>query len=333
MKKIVMIIILLLCSCSEKNISETLFIASIGFEKYDGEEEYKYYGYFYLPLSSDIGKNENSESKGRGEYAKVKGNSIEELFKNISITTPLEVNFKHVSSIIISQELLDKEFIDELIDYVKYSLLIDYNFYVFVTKDELGEIFDFKNPNYESVLNSILVITDKQKDIYLVANPIHFLEFSRKYYLNRSIFIPMITVEEIWSIDGEKVKNFYPLSAIYYFKNEKSIVEKNKSSPYVKDNYKFEDKIKNDSVEFINYKLSLDFKDEIVIKISFTYSLHTSRSELRCSDIIDFVRYNVLNYLEEYKEIDPLDLSYYNTIFNENYSYENISIKVRCNLN
>ena len=62
--KILILFLFVLTGCSV-DISESLFIASIGFEEIDGELN----GYFYLPLSNDVGKSE-SEGKGTGEYVK-----------------------------------------------------------------------------------------------------------------------------------------------------------------------------------------------------------------------------------------------------------------------
>ena len=78
MNKIFLLIGLLFLSSCGIDISESLFIASIGFEM--EEDEIK--GYFYLPLSNDIGKSED-EGKGEGEFVKVGGENIEKVFNNV----------------------------------------------------------------------------------------------------------------------------------------------------------------------------------------------------------------------------------------------------------
>ncbi|MDE7161992.1 MAG: hypothetical protein K2N65_04450, partial [Anaeroplasmataceae bacterium] len=92
---ICMVCILILASCENYDISKILFIASVGIEK----KEDSFQGYFYLPLSSDIGKTESTENSGKGEFAKTEGKTIQELFTNIQATTSLNINFRHVSSI------------------------------------------------------------------------------------------------------------------------------------------------------------------------------------------------------------------------------------------
>lgn len=181
MKKWLLLILVpllfLLIGCNDYDISKILFIASVGIEK-EGEE---YQGYFYLPLSSDIGKTETTENKGKGEFAKTIGKTIPELFYNIQASTSLNINFKHVSSIVLNMELLNDDFIKQLLDFIKYSLLIDFNCYVFATAEKLEELYDFQNPNEESVLNSLLVSTSDISTLFLVASPIHFLSLLESF--------------------------------------------------------------------------------------------------------------------------------------------------------
>lgn len=325
-------LVFVLASCNQYNISEVLFIASVGIEKKEEGEE-KYYGYFYLPLSSDIGKTENTENKGKGEFARVAGNTISDLFENLKVTTSLSLNFKHVSSIVLNTELLEKEFITELFDFIKFSLEIDYNCYVFATKEKLSDIYNFQNPNQESVLNSILVSTNDVSGIFQVASPMHFLEFARKYHGQRSILLPMLSLEEIWTVEDEKVKNFHIQSAVYYFKNQVKDVIKNPSSPYMLSIDQFDDKIKENSICFKNYKLNLDLKEKPILKISFNYEVFKTDSTLSKDAVIEYVKEKVQAYLEEFKEIDPLDLEYYSYVYGKTYTYEDLTIEIRPNIN
>ena len=200
MNRIIFVFLLIFTGCSI-DISESLFIASIGFEFENGELN----GYFYLPLSNDVGKSEE-EGKGTGEFVRVAGENIEKVFNNVKAVNSIDINLKHVSSVVLNEKLLNKEFIDSFINYVKQSKLLDYNFYFLATKEKMEEIYGFQNPNQETVLNSLLVVSGSNVGIRLVADPIHFLEFSKKFYSDRSILIPLLDIEELWSINNEKVK-------------------------------------------------------------------------------------------------------------------------------
>ncbi|MCM1131183.1 MAG: hypothetical protein NC310_06230 [Roseburia sp.] len=330
MKKIlfftsVFLCLILLSSCNSYDISKILFIASVGIEKKEDE----YQGYFYLPLSSDIGKAENTENKGKGEFAKTSGKNIPELFYNLQNSTSFITNLKHVSSIVLNKELLNEEFIVDLLDYVKYSLDIDFNCYLFVTKAKMDELYDFQNPNQESVLNSLLVSTSDVDNSFLVSPPIHFLKFTREFYKDRSILIPMLDIEEIWTIEGEAVNNFHAQSAIYYYKGNLKEVVKNPSSPYFSTTTQFIDQIDKTSISFKNYKCNLEFKDVLHLKVEFSYELYRTQQGLQEEEIKAFVYNRIKSYLLDFQDIDPLNISYYNTLYDTNCSYDTINMEIK----
>jgi hypothetical protein len=330
MKKFSLIVVLIsslfiLVSCDSYDISKILFIASVGIEK----QEDQYIGYFYLPLSSDIGKNDTAENKGQGEFAKTKGESISDLFYNIQAATSLSINFRHVSSIVIHTELLNKDFLEELFDYIKYSLSIDFNFYIFATKSKMNDLFSFKNPNQESVLNSLLVSTSDSTSLFLVAPPMHFLEFVRKYYLDRSLLLPLLEVEEIWTIEGEEVKNFHCQSAIYYHKDKTKEVTKDPRSPYINTLSEFVDKINDTTICFKDYTCKPKYEDEAYLSISFSYTYYKTDVTISREDILLFVKNNLLEYIEKYKESDPFDLNYFSRLNQKSYSYDSMKIEVK----
>lgn len=327
MKKLICLILLILplCACERYNISTSLFIASIGIEQKDEEN---YQGYFYLPLSSDVGKAENTENKGKGEFAKVMGKSVADLFKNIKATTSLDINFRHVSSIVLNTELLTPDFLKELSDYIKYSHSIDFNCHLFATDEKMEDIYDFQNPNQESVLHSILVSTSEAKGVFLVATPPHFLEFVSKFYADRSIILPSLDVEEIWQVDGEKVKNSYFQSAVYYYKSNTKKVIKNPASPYVRSTKKIDDLIEGQSITFEPYNFKVDLENNVKIKVETRYLPLTSQFQLTEDEIKEYIVNHIKKYLDEYKELDPLDLNYFNQIKDKNYSYEDVDIEI-----
>lgn len=328
MKKIILLLLLLipLTSCKNTDLSNCLFIASIGFEK--GEDKV-YRGYFYLPLSSDVGKSENMDKKGKGEYAEVQGDTVAEVFNNVDGAISLDVNLRHLSSIILNVELLNEEFILELVDYIKFSLNIDYNCYLFSTKEKMKDVYSFQNPNQESVLNSFLVSTSEYKNIFLVASPMHFLEFVRKFYADRTIFLPLIELEEIWNVGDEKVKNIHPQSGVYFSKNNVREVIHHRSSPYMKTTNSFYDKIEEETVLFSDYQFDILWQDKPVVDISFKYERFKTGSQISKDILQAFVEKNVLEYIWEFISVDPLDLSYYSEAYEKDYSYESLEIKIK----
>ena len=323
MIKILIFILLLLSGCSV-DISESLFIASIGFEMKDE----KINGYFYIPLSSDVGK-ANEEGKGSGEFVRVAGDTIEQVFNNVDAVNSININLKHVSSVVLNESLFNDEFILEFINYVKYSNRLDYNFYLFTTTEKMEDIYSFKNPNQESVLNSLLVISGDNAGIRLVADPVHYLDFCKKYYSQRSILIPMLDIEELWNIEGEKEKNFYPQSAIYFYKGNVCEVKKEKGSPYFKSKINFYDEIEKEPIYFSKYKMALS--REGIIKIILKYESFDKKVER--SKVAKLVENRINDYLRKYSEYDPLDLAFLNEVYNNNLKYSDLKIKINILVN
>ncbi len=320
---------LLFTSCQGYDISKILFIASVGIEKKDDKLE----GYFYLPLSSDIGKTETTENKGQGEFAKTSGKTIPELFYNLGTSTSLVINYRHVSSIVLNEELLNEEFLVELMDFIKYSFEIDFNCYLFITKEKMDELYAFKNPNQESVLNSMLVSTSDVSSLFLVAPPIHFLEFVQRFYNQRNIILPLLDLAEIWTIEGEESKNFHAQSAVYYYKNNIKEVIKNESSPYFSKSTKFIDHIGKTPISFKNYKLKKEFKENLHLTVEFSYDIYQSEERPSAEEIKAFVQKRIMDYIHEFQELDPLDLEYNNKIHHSHCSYENMDLSISMNKN
>lgn len=321
---------ILLCGgCQGHDISKMLFIASVGIEK----KEDQLFGYFYLPLSSDIGKTENTENKGKGEYAKTRGRTIPELFQNLQYSTSLQINFKHVSSIVLNENLLEKEFLEEMMDFIKYSFEIDFNCYIFVTKEKMDELFDFKNPNQESVLNSMLVSTSDVSSLFLVAPPIHFLEFVQRYFNQRTIILPLLDLEEIWTIESEPSKNFHAQSAVYYSKNKVKEVIRSESSPYFSKSTKFMDHMGKIPLSIKHYKMKQEYKDILYVKVEFECDVFLSEGQPSVQEIEEFVYNRIRSYIEEFQEVDPLDLEFNNKAYRTNCSYDTIDIQIKVRRN
>ena len=313
MKKIISIFILLLVSgCSVQRITEVLFIASIGIEK----EEDEYVGYFYLPSSEDVGKT-NDFGTGVGQYAKIRADSLEMLFGKSQSNVELMMDLRHVASIIINESLLNEEFINEMIDFFKNSNLCDFNFYLFVTKDEFEDIYGFKNPNKESVLNSIIVSTTDSSALFLSCSPLHFLNFCRDYFKDRCIKIPYLVVDKIWIDNKEEISSFHCSNMVLYYKNKYRVVLDNLGF-YVKKNTHFFDKMGEFYFEIKDYDWRLMIKNKIIIDVKFESNLNL---DLIVNDKISL-------FIESYKEMDPFNLVYYNNVYNKNLSYEDIVINI-----
>ena len=326
---ICILFLLVLTGCNTYDISKILFIASVGIEK-KGDS---YQGYFYLPLSSDIGKTETTENSGKGEFAKIEGKTIQELFTNIQATTSLNMNFRHVSSIVLQEELLNKDFLVELCDYIKFSLDIDFNCYLFVTTEKLEELYDFENPNKESVLNSLLVSSNDTSSLLLSAQPMHFLKFACDFYDERSILFPLLVLEELWTIESEPVKSFHAQSSVFYYKDKVKEVKDHPSSLYFSAETAFFDRIDEVPIYLTHYKTKKDFKDRLYFTVECSYEIFSSQHEVNREKIQSHIYSRIKEYIQEFEEMDPLNLAYYNQAYGTSCSYETMDIQIILHIN
>lgn len=298
-----------LCSCKPvEAIYNNMYIASIGFEK----NEDKVTGYFYLPSSIDISSTEKSDTDKPAEIAKIEGDSVVDVFRNLELTSFLKMNLKHVSSLVLHESVLNKKELEELIDYTKNSKYFDYNFYFFVTRDKIEDIYSIENPNQESVMRTLLCEPISNYYSYTAAKPIHFLNFCRDYYEKKTIPIALLEISSVWKdetdsllargvgfVEGEKSL------LVPYEEMDFSVLKSNKTIEYIDEGI---------SVVFTNYTCEIKYeKDCTKIKIRSSYEIISAR----INDVEVYLQ-NIYNtklqrIIDEYLDkIDFLNLSYNN---------------------
>lgn len=298
-----------LSSCKPvEAIYNNMYIASIGFEK----NEDKVTGYFYLPSSIDISSTEKVDTDKPAEIAKIEGNSIVDVFRNLELTSFLKMNLKHVSSLVLHESVLNKKEIEELIDYTKNSNYLDYNFYFFVTRDKIEDIYSIENPNQESVMRTLLCEPISNYYTYTSAKPIHFLNFCRDYYEKKTIPIALLEISNVWKdetdslvargvgfIEGEKSL------LVPYEEMDFSVLKTNKIIEYIDEFI---------SVVFTNYSCKIKYeKDCTKIKIRSNYEVVSSRIDDTDSYILNIYNTKLQLIIDEYlSRIDFLNLSYNN---------------------
>ena len=267
LKRIISIILLLmLCGC-ERSIASSIYVASMHFA-YENE---KYVGNFYVINSLALGVKEN-KSESKGSLATVEGESIAEIFSKIDLTTALDVNFKHIASIILDVSFMKKEFIFELAENIKQNVNISYNSYIFVSEDDAKEIYNIKNPGDENDLHSIINSPIDRKKLYMISEPINFLGFMRNILNGSCVKIPVFSLDDSWDIEGI---NYY-VNKVCYFKDDKIDIYNKKEYPGLQflNGHKLllvGDELCSFYVKKVKIKRS--FKDDYNIKISFYYDV------------------------------------------------------------
>ncbi len=189
MKKFIIILfMLLLTACEKTSILNTVYISSIGIDYVDNE----YIGYFYSPPAKDLSKDTSGDDES--VVYVVKENELTKLFFTMFDSDPVNVNMLHLKTMILSENFKD---VDVLLDYFKYSYKISYNFHVFVTQDDLSEIYKYKSisniSNLYNFLNSPSLIDYDEHGV----SKCHFLNFANNYENEyRYNMIPIVKIEK-----------------------------------------------------------------------------------------------------------------------------------------
>lgn len=314
MKKIVIIaFIILLSGCEKMSILNTVYISSIGIDYVDDE----FVGYFYSPPTRDIGKDNNSDDDATVYILKEK--ELSNLFDNMFDSNPANINMHHLKSMILSDDFID---IDLLLDYFKYSTKVSYNFHVFITEDQLSDIYKYKSmsniSNLYNFINSPSLIDYEEHGI----TKCHFLNFADNY-LNeyRYNMIPLVEIEYNSIKEEEfqlKLAGYSNTEYIYRNDDYSGIKFLFSSDKEVSSN--------NEVVLLYDYDISYNKYNDI-----FTISIEYKKKNI--SGNLNIKEY-ILNELEMYfkKVIEQENSIYlidqYNYLYNKNLNNKNYGISI-----
>lgn len=314
--------VLTLSGCKYPTISESIYIGSIGIDYVDNN----YIVYYYLPSSLDVGSTTSANNDG-GYIGVVTAYSIEEAFNKMILENNVNINFRHISSLILSYNLLSNIDLSLLFEYIKYSYIIDINFYIFSTNVDIGNIYNLENPNNESAITSMLLDPQNKMYKYIYAEPIHFLNFCNLYLSNRVVKLPLITTNQIWEIDSKKQYGYY-ISGVVLTSITDTLIILDESLIYLKDNDNLTIS-ETISVLLYDYKIKFNFSDLIKIDISFQYKF---LDDSNIEQLTNYISTKVCNLINDYiKEIDFLNVSYYNNLHNINTDITKINIDINAN--
>ena len=327
MKKIIsLLFILFLSGCSYKDVSDSIYIASVAVEK--NEDEYK--GYFYLPSSVEVGNSNPDNKSKKGEIGISTGKHITDIFYNIEFSTSLSINYAHIATMVFHESILNNNDINELLQFFKNSHNFDFNFYIFVTQENIEDIYTFTNPNKESVINTLLVEPQNLSEQFLSADAIHYLNFSNYFYTKRCIHIPLIEIDYSWKIDDKDVEAYSARGLCYYQDGNYEIYEStNHNLQYLKTNEVLYYTDSTVSAILRNYNVKYRYKDSLVIKITGIID------KVVLNENIDVVKYlsNIINqyYKDAFAEFktDVLNLKYYSNLYKKDYTLDNIVLDIK----
>lgn len=308
------ILLFLLCGCSY-SITNHIYVASIHLNYNDDMFEAN----FYIINSLAIGLRENSENSS-GDIATIKAKSISSLFNELDLTTSLDVNYMHISSIILNPSFLNYENLIELKNTVRDNNKIYYNSAIFVSEDDPKDIYNIKNPGKENDLFSIILSPFERTHLYLASSPQTLITFTRDLEAEKVLKIPTFSLRDCWNTEGA---NYYLDKVCYYYNNEYKIYNINDYSGLLftleHNNFLISDK--NLSVNIKKLKIIYKFKDKLIINLKIKYKVAYSLVETK-----KYLKEYILNALAKLEEIeeDYLNLNYLNKQTKKEYTYDDI---------
>ncbi len=324
MKKILIILFLpiLLSSCYYTNVVVEALVSSM----YFSIENNEYNGVFYLTSSLEISKSEGGGEKGSSEVAKSKSNSLFELVTKVESSTALDINFRHVSTVIFHESFLEKKYIEEFVELIKKQYNFDFNFYVFVTKEKADDLYSLQNPDKVSMLNSILCNPTEEKIFYPLCKELHFIEFCREYFdPHFTVKIPVLSLVELWNIEGEEKKSVRvdgvcynaDKNFIYYEKN-------NESMSLLVDNKDYSISINNKLMYLNHYTVKIKRRKSLKIYLKVRNIYDDKELLKNIEDGYKLVLVELYN-----KEIDVLNIKNINYRYKKNYTFDDIEVIVK----
>lgn len=275
MKKVLLIVLMMLflSSCRAANaIYYNLYFASIGFEFTDDD----YTGYFYLPSSIDLG-NDKSNNEQKAEVAKASGATLQDVFNYVEASSNLIMNFKHISSMILHESILQNNKLTDIIKFINGFKEIDKNFFIFTTTDKIEDVYMLKNMNNESLILTVLTEPKINQHIFSSSKPIHYLNFCRDYYNNKTIDLPYVEAKSIFS---EEIDSIICKGVCFINRDKYLIYNSNNSFNYFNDNINMSFYDQNINVIIEKYSTNYKYKNNrIIMDVDFEYKILSSNIE------------------------------------------------------
>ncbi len=306
MKKIyIFFIIFILSSCEKTSILNTVYISSIGIDYIEEE----YIGYFYSPPAKDLGK--NSDSDNESTVYVIKDKEFANIFLRIFETDPANINMFHLKTMIISDNFKD---IDLLLDYFKFCNKISYNFHVFISDDDLAEVYTYKSmsniSNLYNFLNSPSLIDYAEHGV----DKCTFLNFANNYTSKyRYNFIPVVTIEKN-SLDEEgfqlRIQGYSNTNFIYKTNDFPAILFLSSNNKYIT--------VNNELVFLSDYQININSKNNL-------YNIEILYKKTNVSNNLNIKEY-IIEEIDYYFETVIINessiylIEQYNYLYNKNIS-------------
>ncbi len=289
------------------SLSDIIYISSIHYE-YNNEK-------FLVTLMS-LEDDDNIVLNSIGE-------SLDECFTNLSNNISLDINYRHVQSMILDVSMFNEDCLDEFERFILNNTLIDFNFYLYSSDEKSSYIYNYNNPdsisNYYSILNP-----DRYNNLFYYSKKCHFVNYLKRRSDDVNIKIPFINVNNISNDSNLFISGFVLLN------NDFNIIKKEeynylyllnefKESTIYLDN--FDSIIKENNIKY-------EYKDKYIININVTYEgLLNLDNYNKMEEYLYEMLLNDINNILRLK-IDLFNLDEINLKRNKKYTNDDVLIKL-----
>ena len=329
MKKIPILVLAFLSFILQRgvyDIARTIFVSTIHLAKEDDETLIT----FFIPSSFSVGKTEG-ESQSSSTILKSKGKSLKDVFNKAENSSELELNYRHIVSVVFDQSYLDYELLNNFTNFLIENKRIDFNFHIFTSTEKSEDLFSFKNPENISSYYSILNVNSKSDYLFKYIKPLHFIDFVRG--LNKDEYtlkIPNLGLGEDFNLDGEKSKNIY-LNGIRVLNKQKSILFDEKISKKLLYLNTFEyGRVYVEEMDLViqSIKYKIKNKKSPIVFMKITYETMLDVSEEKLKELL------IKKVKEAYQIMLDNDLDYYNLKdinlkYKKDYSLDSLTFDIK----
>lgn len=307
MRKVFILLILMVLSSCSNSLDKEAYISSY----YIDYKDDMYSVYFNLL---------DNEDHKLGEFH---SENLSMCFSKVMSSIDMNINFSYVKSVILNERMLNKKCIDDFTNLIKGSNYLGFNFYVFISSFLANTIYNSKKI-IETEYYYALYNNPTNDNLYLSYRPIHFLEFSRKYYDNfDSLVIPSINVLYDWN-DTNKNSNVVSLG-IYNVNRNYVDINDNIGASFFKKSKKIVIGNNNITIEIADYKLKIDKN------LNLTLSGKIINNNEKGLEFINSKLTEYINLCYQ-NEIDILNIKGINYRYKKNYTLSDLKIiyKFKC---
>lgn len=223
MKKInillLIIPLLLLTSCySYDNISETLFVNTVGIN-YD-EEKKQYIVYYHMTNPSTLTTEALGGSSEENTFSIAKGSSdsILKAMQIISSNSNKRIKLTHVKTYLFSLNYLNYNNLKDFHELIKTSPYLYSDFRILITDSDIEEILKFTDIENTSPYYSLIVSSNDSEETYKMTTLIDLSRGLNEQYYGLSF--PFIrATKEVWETQTEEIYSLKIEGSIFINKN------------------------------------------------------------------------------------------------------------------